>query len=45
MSEDELVGWYHRLNEHELGQTPGDDEGQGDQARCGPRVHEEPYTS
>jgi len=28
-SEDEMVGWHHRCNGHELGQTPGDDEGQG----------------
>ena len=27
MSEDEMAGWYHRSNEHELGQTSGDDEG------------------
>ena len=29
MTEDEMVGWHHRLNGHELGQTPGDGEGQG----------------
>ena len=28
MSEDEMAGWYHRGNEHELGQTLRDDEGQ-----------------
>ena len=28
-SEDEIVGWYHQCNEHELGQTPGDGEGWG----------------
>ena len=28
-SEDEMAGQHHRFNEHELGQTPGDDEGQG----------------
>ena len=27
-TEDEMVGWYHQLNEHELEQTPGDSEGQ-----------------
>ena len=27
-SEDERVGWHHRCNRHELGQTLGDDEGQ-----------------
>ena len=24
-----MVGWYHRLGEHEFEQTPGDSEGQG----------------
>ena len=28
MVEDEVVGWHHQCNEHELGQTVGDDEGQ-----------------
>ena len=26
---DEMVGWHHRLNGHEFGQTVGDSEGQG----------------
>ena len=25
---DEMVGWYHQLNGHELEQTPGDSAGQ-----------------
>ena len=29
-----MVGWHHRLNGQELGQTPGDGEGQGGLA-CG----------
>ena len=29
MTKDEMVGWYHRLNGHELEQAPGDGEGQG----------------
>ena len=29
MTEDEMVGWYDRLNGHEFEQTPGDNEGQG----------------
>ena len=29
MTEDEMVGWYHQLNGHELEQAPGDGEGQG----------------
>ena len=28
MTEDETVGWHHRLNGHEFEQTPGDSEGQ-----------------
>ena len=28
MTEDEMVGWHHRLNEHEFEPTPGDSEGQ-----------------
>ena len=41
MTEDEMVGWYHRLNGHEFGQTPGDDEGQGSLVCCSPRGHKE----
>ena len=26
-SEDDMTGWHHRCNEHELGQTPGGGEG------------------
>ena len=29
MTEDETVGWHHRLNGYEFEQTPGDGEGQG----------------
>ena len=29
MSEDEVVGWHHRCNGHELGQASGDGEGEG----------------
>ena len=28
LTEDEMVGEHHRFNGHELGQTPGDGEGQ-----------------
>ena len=35
-TEDEMVWWHHRLNGHELGQTPGDGEGQENQACCSP---------
>ena len=33
-TEDEMVGWYHQLNEHELEQTPGDSEGQSSLVCC-----------
>ena len=36
MTEDEMVGWYHRLNGHEFEQTPGDSEGQGGLGYCSP---------
>ena len=29
MTEDETVGWHHRLNGHEFEQTQGDSGGQG----------------
>ena len=34
MTEDEMAGCYHRCNGCELGQTPGEGEGQGGLARC-----------
>ena len=36
VTEDEMVGWHHRLNEHEFEQAPGDGEGQGGLACCSP---------
>ena len=43
MTEDEMVGWHHRLNEHEFEQTPGESEGQGSLACCSPWGHKELY--
>ena len=40
-TEDEMVGWHHRLNGHEFEQAPGDDEGQGSLACCSPWGHKE----
>ena len=40
-TEDEIVGWYHRLNGHEFEQAPGDGEGQGSLACCSPWVRKE----
>ena len=34
MTEDEMVGWHHRLNGHEFEQTPGDSEEQGSLECC-----------
>ena len=34
MTEDEMVGWYHRLNGHGFGRTLGVGDGQGSLA-CG----------
>ena len=39
MSEDEMVGWHHRLNGHEFEQTPGDGEGQGSLMPFSPFSH------
>ena len=35
MTEDEMVEWYHRLNGHGFGGTPGVGDGQGGLACCG----------
>ena len=37
-SQDETAGWHRRCNEHELGQTPGDGEGEGGLACYSPQV-------
>ena len=34
MTEDEMVGWHHRLNGREFEQVPGDGEGQEGVACC-----------
>ena len=41
MTEDEMAGWHHQFNEHELGQSLGDGEGQGSLACCSPWGHKE----
>ena len=35
-TEDEMVGWHHRLNGHEVEQAPGVGDGQGSLAFCSP---------
>ena len=41
VAEDEMLGWHHRLNGHEFGQTPGNGEGQGGLVCCRAWVHKE----
>ena len=41
MTEDEMVGWHHRLNRHKFEQAPGDGEGQGGLECCSLRGHKE----
>ena len=45
VAEDEMAGWHYRFNGHELGQTPGDGEGQGSLECCSPWGHEESDTT
>ena len=41
MTEDEMVGWYHWLNAHGFGWTPGGADGQGGLVCCGSWGHKE----
>ena len=41
MTEDEMVGWHHRLNGHEFEQAWGVGDGQGGLACCSPWDHKE----
>ena len=41
MTEDEMVGWHHRLNGHGLGWTLGVGDGQGGLVCCGSWGHKE----
>ena len=45
MTEDEMVGWHHRLNGHEFEQVSGDGEGQGSLAYCSLWDHKESDTT
>ena len=45
MTEDEMVGWHHRLSRHGFEQTPGDSEGQGSLMCCSPRGCKESDTT
>ena len=41
MTEDEMVGWHHCLNGHELEEALGDGGGLGSLAYCPPWDHKE----
>ena len=45
MTEDEVVGWHHRLDGHEFDQALGVGDGQGSLACCSPRGHRESDTA
>ena len=45
MREDEMVGWHHRLDEHEFKQAVGVSDGQGSLACCNPRGRKESDTT
>ena len=45
MTEDEVVGWHHRFDGHELERAPGDGEGQGSLVCCSPRDRKESDTT
>ena len=40
-AEDEMVGWHHRLSQHEFEQVLGNGEGQGSLACSSPWDHKE----
>ena len=44
-TEDEMVGWHHRLNGHEFEQALGDGEGQGRRVCCSPWGHKDLSTA
>ena len=44
-TEDEMVGWHHRLDRHEFEQALGDGEGQGSLECCSPWGHKESDTT
>ena len=44
-TEDEMVGWHHRLDGHEIEQAPGVGDGQGSLVCCSPWDHKESHTT
>ena len=45
MTEDEMVGWYHRLDGHEFEQALGIGDGQGSLMCCSPWGRKESDTT
>ena len=45
MTEDEMVGWHHRLSGHEFQQAPGVGDGQGSLACSSPCGHKKSDTT
>ena len=45
MTEDEMVGWHHRLNGHEFEQAPGVGDGLGSLVCCSPWDRKESDTT
>ena len=41
MTGDEMVGWHHQLDGHELEQAPGVGDGQSSLACCSPQGYKE----
>ena len=44
-TEDEMVGWHHRLKVHEFEQPPGVSDGQEGLVCCSPQGHKASYTT
>ena len=44
MTKDEMIGWLHQLNGHELEQAPGIGDGQGRLVCCSPGGRKESDT-
>ena len=45
MTEDEMIGWHHRLDGHEFEQVPGVDDGQESLECCSPWACKESNTT
>ena len=45
VTENEMVGWHHWLNGHEIEQALGENEGQGNLVCCSPWGYKELYTT